>query len=203
MSKTFVAVVGENQKEFMLHTNVASRSSGFFRAAMNNDWRESQQNRVTLGEIEASEFERYLQWLSTHDHSFLDGISFRRLAKLYILGDFLDDSAFRMDMLKRFTSKAITTNTYPDLGVIILVWEQTPEHSPLRKLIVETWITSSIKRLAEMFANADQDAPKAFIVDCLHRISETMLGGNESIKGDSRMRVLESCRDKVLKEIGV
>lgn len=203
MSKAFVAVVGENQKEFMLHTNVASRSSGFFRAAMNNDWRESQQNRVTLGEIEASEFERYLQWLSTHDHSFLDGISFRRLAKLYILGDFLDDSAFRTEMLKRFTSKAITTNTYPELDIITLVWDQTPEHSPLRKLIVETWTTSSIQRLAKQFANQDHEVPKAFVVDCLYRISETMPRAKESILGDSRRRVLESCRDEVLKELGV
>lgn len=106
-------------------------------------------------------------------------------------------------MLKRFTSKAITANTYPDLDIIIFVWEQTPEHSPLRKLIVETWITSSIQRLAKQFADAYQDAPKTFVADCLRRISETIPRAKESIKGESRRRVIESYRDEVLKELEV
>lgn len=201
MSKTFVAAVGEDQKEFTLHTNVASRSSRFFRAAMNNDWRESQQNRVTLREIEASDFQQYLQWLSTHDRSALDDATFHQLAKLYILGDFLDDSAFRVDMLKRFTSRAITANAYPDLTIVTPVWEQTPERSPLREVIVKTWITSSIERLAEQFASADQDATKAFVADCLRRISNIKARTKESVTGESRRRVLEYRRDEVLKEL--
>jgi len=201
MSRTFIAVVGEEQKDFMLHTAVASRSSNFFHAAMNNDWRESRQRRITLLEIDPPDFEHYLQWLSTHDHSFLDDTSFHQLAKLYILGDFLADSAFRVDMLKRFTAKAVTQNAYADLDVAIIVWEQTPEHSPLRKMIVETWITSSIARLAEQFASADEEAPKAFVVDCLRRISEMQPRAKDSVTGYKRRLVLEARRDEVLKEL--
>lgn len=199
MSKTFIATVGEEKKEFMLHTDVASCSSTFFRAAMNNHWKESKQNRITLVEIEVSEFEHYSQWLSTHDHSYLSDMTFQQLAKLYILGDFLDDSAFRVDMLLRFTLRAVTQNAYPDLDIIIAVWEQTPEHSPLRKMVVETWVTSSIERLAEQFARAEQDAPKAFVADCLRRISEMTVRVKGSVTGESLRRTLESRRDEVLK----
>jgi hypothetical protein len=201
MSKSFLAIVGADEKEFMLYTNVACGSSKFFHAAMNNDWRESHQNRVTLVEIDASDFEHYLQWLSTNDHSFLDDTTFHQLAKLYILGDFLDDSAFRGDMLIPFTSKAVTQNAYPDLEIIVFIWERTPERSPLRRIAVEAWITSSIERLASKFASADGEAPKAIIVDCLRRISETKPRTKESITGAARRQALESRRDEVLKDL--
>lgn len=201
MSKTFIAVVGEEGKEFMLHTDVASRSSKFFAAATNRDWRESRQNRVNLVELEVKEFEQYLQWLSTHDHSFLDGIHFTQLARLYILGDFLDDSAFRVFILNIFVKQAVEDNVYPAHTTVILTCEQTPESSPLRKIIVEIWNTASIKSLANRLTSTEKDVPKEFIADCLHRIGDTQARANESILGYSRRRAIESRRDELLMEI--
>lgn len=201
MSKTFVAIVGKKGKEFVLHTDVASRSSEFFRAAMNNDWKESQQKRVTLKELDAAHFEVYLQWLSTHDRSFLEDFTLRRLAELYVMGDFLVDSAFRVDTLTRFTSKAIDRHFHPSLDTVTFIWEHTPENCPLRQMTVEMYVTLSIALLAEKFGRDDESAPRAFIVDCLRRIGETNARAKVNLFRDERKRVLESRRDEVLKEL--
>jgi len=203
MSKTFIAVVGEEQKEFTVYTDVAMRSSKFFQAALTRDWIESRTNRVTLKEVSAIHFENYLQWLSTNDSSHLDEFGMREAAKLYILGDFLDDSAFRITMLSLFAKDAIGNNRYPSNAIVTPAWEQTPENSPLRKIIVEIWITSSIKTMATRFAGIEKDVPKEFIVDCLHRVSETQARSTERMTNEDRKRAIESRRDEVLKELDV
>lgn len=202
MSKTFIAVIGEEKKEFTLYTDIATRSSKFFEAALSKSWQESVQNCVTLKDFKVVEFESYLRWLSTCDRSFLVDFDLCDIAGLYILGDFLDDSAFRMNMLRRFASRSIDQNVYPNVETVTLTWEQTPENSPLRKMSVEMWITSSIEELAKEFARPDQDFPKAFIVDCLHRIGQTTKPrAKETLVGEKRKQALESRRDELLKEL--
>jgi hypothetical protein len=86
MSKTFIAIVGKEEKKkkaFTLYTDVATHSSKFFQAALSIDPPESQHDSVTLTEVSAVEFDYYLQWLSTHDRSFLSDINSSQLAKLY------------------------------------------------------------------------------------------------------------------------
>ena len=201
MSKTFVVTVGDEEKEFILHTDVAARSSKFFRAAMSNDWKESRQNRVTLKELETVDFELYLQWLSTNEHSFLSDLNLHRLAELYILGDFLDDFAFRAAMLNHFVKKTVDGIVYPDHSIVTPTWEQTPEGSPLRKIIVELWVFSPIEILADRFTGPEKHVPKAFIVEYLRRIGDTQARAKENLTGNERRRMIESRRDELLKEI--
>ena len=201
MSKTFIAVVGEKQKEFTLYTDVACRSSKFFQAALSKGWKESLQNRVTLREITTIHFQACLQWLSTNDPSHLEAISRGRAVDLYILGDYLDDSAFRTAMLKTFVREAIDKFQYPRDTLVTQVWESTPEGSPLRKMVLEIWITESIEKLAERFAKSDRNYPKAFIVECLRRIGETNAAANKCFSDEERKQRLQSRRDEILKDI--
>lgn len=112
MSKTFITVVGEEQQEFTLHTDVACRSSKFFQAALSKGWKESLQNRVMLREITTIDFQGYLQGSSSNDPSHLEAISMGRTISLYILGHFLDDSTLRVAMLKTFARDAIDNNAF-------------------------------------------------------------------------------------------
>jgi hypothetical protein len=96
MTKTFTACVGTTNKEFTLYTEIATRSSKFFQAALRRDWKESRANRVVLAEVRPGVFEGYLQWPSTGviTSSFpIDKPSAFELAELYILGGFPDDAA--------------------------------------------------------------------------------------------------------------
>lgn len=197
MGTTFVAVIGKQKKGFTLHQSVATRSSKFFKAAMSRDWKGTQQKRVTLEEVKVSEFGSYLQGLSTNDHSFLEELHMYDLARLYILGDFLDDSAFRTVMLKSLVQKAIHDNTYPDATIVAFVWDHTPETSPLRKIVVEMWTTLSVSDLGNRFA--EPDISKVFIVDCVQHLAKKQ-DHMANIVGEQRKRVLEACRDELIKE---
>lgn len=199
MSTTFIAVVGKQKKEFTLYQSVATRSSKFFSAAMSGEWKGNQQKRVSLEEVDVSEFESYLQWLSTNDHTFLKELNMDDLTCLYILGDFLNDSAFRTVILNLLVQRAVNKNAYPGATIVAFVWEHTPETSPLRKIIVEMWTTSSIETLGERFAESDEDAPKAFIVDCVQRLAKRQ-DPRVDFFGEQRKLVLEACRDEIIKE---
>jgi hypothetical protein len=87
MSKTFISVIGQEKKEFMLYADIATRSLKLFEAALSKNWQESLQNRVTLKDIKVIKFESYLRWLSTCDRSFLANFGLREIAGLCILGD--------------------------------------------------------------------------------------------------------------------
>lgn len=199
MSKNFIAVVGKKQKEFTLYTDVACRSSKFFQAALSKGWKESLSNRVILREITTIHFQAYLQWLCTNDPSHLEAINMSRAVDLYIVGDYLDDSAFRTAMLKTFVQEAIDKHEYPGDILVTKVWDNTPESSPLRKMVLEIWITESIKTLAERFAKFDKNYPKAFIVECLRAIGETNAAANKRVSDKERKQRLQSRRDEILK----
>ena len=201
MSKTFIAMVGEWEEEFTLHTDVACRSSKFFQTALDRDWKESQTNTVVLHDVKAAHFESYLQWLSTNDHSFLEEYDLVELAKLYILGDFLDDSDFRVAMLRSLAKRAIERNTRPRRKAVESIWDQTPENSPLRKMILERWATLPIESLAERFAEAGKSFPMNSIVDCLRRIGELTTVPKEGVTGEDRRRLLQFRRDTIIGEL--
>jgi hypothetical protein len=54
------------------------------------------------------------------------------LAKLYFLGDYLDDQAFRSDVLDRFAKLVNGQERCPDVVEIGLIWSQTPPYSLFR-----------------------------------------------------------------------
>lgn len=203
MKKTFIAVVGEENEEFTLHTDIASRSSKFLQAALDKDPEEPQQKHVAIKEVEAKHFELYLQWLYTSDHSFLAELSMRNMATLYILGDFLDDTAFRVALLHDFTKYAIDKNVYPDLTTVTRTWEKTPRDSLLRKMIVEMWVTPSLELLVKQSADVEEDISKAFVMDCLRRTSEEQALVRPMVLGlgDERTRALDARKREVLKEL--
>lgn len=90
-----------------------------------------------LKDVTAIALESYLQWLNTIDPSHSAVIFMIEASKLYILGGFQDDSAFRIAMLKCFAREAMDNNQYPGDARVTHVWEQTPESSPLRRIVVD------------------------------------------------------------------
>ena len=154
-----------------------------------------------LHDVKAAHFESYLQWLSTNDHSFLEEYDLVELAKLYILGDFLDDSDFRVAMLRSLAKRAIERNTRPRRKAVESIWDQTPENSPLRKMILEMWATLPIESLAERFAEAGKSFPMNSIVDCLRRIGELTTVPKEGVTGEDRRRLLQFRRDTIIGEL--
>lgn len=201
MSKTFTAVVGGGRREFTLYTDIASRSSKFFHAALRRDWKEAHQNTVVLHEVTVTRFESYLQWLNTNDHSFLGECVIAELAQLYTLGDFLDDLGFRVAMLGLIAKRAMNENVHPRCGVVSHIWDQTTKSSPLRKMILEILATLPMEYVAEEFAEAGEAISREFMADCLRRIGELKAVPKEGITGEDHRRALQSRRDEIIGEL--
>lgn len=166
MTKTFIACVGPTEKEFIIYTEIAKRSSKFFQAALSRDWKETHDNRVTLAEVQTDLFESYLQWLNTSviTSSFPIGMpSMIHLAELYILGDFLDDTDFRNAVLDDIT--AFAYDMWPGICCVKLAWEKTPKDSPLRAMILEIWARKPLGMVVEKLVSQADEYPGAFMAE--------------------------------------
>jgi hypothetical protein len=161
-------------------------------------WPEIEKNRkkkrVTLPDIQASTFEGYLQWLNTGIITFAEKPNMKELAEFYVLGDYLDDVTFRSALLDSFAERACDNDSFPTEKTIVVIWEQMPVNCPLRKLVLDIWVTRSIKSVVRRFADPTKDYPKAFITVCLEhfvksfRLETPRLHGNERNKEIRRRR---------------
>lgn len=140
MAESFTVCVGEEAEEFVVIQSIATRSSKFFQAAMSRDWKEAREKRVMLPDTKVEVFEGYLQWLYTGQITITNpDTDYLELVTLYIIGDFLDDVAFRNATLEGMISffDEGTGVSLPGAKATQLAWDKTPSNSPLRQLIRE------------------------------------------------------------------
>ena len=96
-TETIVLCAGEEQKEYLVHTNVLTTSSSkFLNSMLSNDWRETREKRLRLPEMRPEVLEVYLHWMYTGNvvlgPSPAEADTVFRV-ELYLLGDYLDDMA--------------------------------------------------------------------------------------------------------------
>jgi hypothetical protein len=103
-------------------------------------------------------------------------------------------------MLNLFAKRAVDKNVLPDHSIVNPTWEQTPENSPIRRIVVEIWAAQPITFLAERFAGPDKNVPKSFIVNCLQRVADTRARAVENPAVEERKLVIDRSRDEVLKD---
>lgn len=169
MSDTFTVLVGKNKKEFTLYTGIAKRSSKFFQTALAEA--EAGETSITLRQVKEDIFEGYLQWLNTTEITFTDLPYMLILTRFYVLGELLDDSAFRSAVLDRITYQVCTDTSLICSQSAALVWTKTRRGSPLRKLFLEICASAKcLKTLMNVLANHPIAYPKAFVFDLLQHL---------------------------------
>lgn len=172
MTKTFTVSVGTTKKEFTLYTEIATRSSKFFQAALTRNCKESHENRILLAEVHPDVFEGYLQWLDTGviTSSFpISKPTMFDLAELYILGDYLDDATFRNAVLDDLTISAY--EMLPGICSVKLAWGNTARGSPLRALISEIWAKKPTALVVEKLVREADEYPGAFIAELFEHMA--------------------------------
>ena len=87
---------GHSKQDFNVPELFAVKSSQCMQTTLGGDWKESHEKRVSLLEVEVSDFEVYLEWLYTGHAVTLDALYNlgTTLVRLYLLGDFLIDDRF-------------------------------------------------------------------------------------------------------------
>jgi len=196
----FIVCVGVEAKEIPVITSIATRSSKFFQAAMEHDWKEAHEKRILLPETRVDIFEGYLQWLYTGQITFTRSNAFVESIHFYVLGDFLDDFKFRNASLESIMAEAVENERIPGLLSVELAWTRTPADSLLRHLIMEMWIVWRVSNTLEVLLNPTCEAhqfPKEFVLQYFERFMalhalESKQGAKKSYK-----QVAEEVRTKM------
>lgn len=142
-SETVTLRVGKEgeSEDFVIHRNVITARSAFVSEALKGEWREASSGIIPMPDDEPEVFVLYQQWLYT-GCIFSDDRSgpaqgrareYEILIKCYALGEKLMDTIFKDCVVDAISSLLFTTQVFnPKLTQ--LVYDMTPQGSPLRKL---------------------------------------------------------------------
>ncbi|KAK4543233.1 hypothetical protein LTR36_005783 [Oleoguttula mirabilis] len=149
----------ERPERFALHENLITPRSDFVRMALSKEWKEGQERTIPLPEDDADVFRAYHLWIY-HNRIFSDkrtdttpfqgslttiaqedGTEYPLLIQAYILGEKLLDTHFKDAVIDCIIDKLRTTRTF-DVRLTNLIYDNTPEKSPLRRLLQDVYIWS-------------------------------------------------------------
>jgi len=163
MAETFQVSVGEQGKIFVMHRDIATRHSSFFKAALSHDWKEAEEKKISLPDCEPEIFEGYLQWVYTGEVVYCSERYKQalELVKLWILGDFLGDQNFCDAVVGGLWAQQVPAS--PD--AIKHLYNHTPHESHLRSHIFGIWACRASITLVSCLFAANREYPKDFIID--------------------------------------
>ncbi|KAF4538908.1 Btb poz domain containing protein [Lasiodiplodia theobromae] len=133
--------VGSEAKRFLIHKDVLSKQSPYFRAALEEGrWKESQDNVVELDETEPKIFEDFLvEWLYTGKLD--EDLAELTLIEGYIFADRYDFPRLRFDVIAsihgHYTEEM--TDDLPSYDAIILAFESLPPRCKLCEFLVDLY----------------------------------------------------------------
>lgn len=154
--------VGDSEKyqDFVAHESFLTSRSEFFRLALKKEWKEAESRLVKLPDDDPYIFAIYLNVVYTghvntvrmpqeevkalDEHTFRVHLAneYRDLLHLYILAEKLQDIEAKNAAITAVVEVAQVTSgegtwMAPGLSVADIVYEGTPEGSPLRRLLIE------------------------------------------------------------------
>lgn len=143
---------------------------------MNRDWKESKQRSVRLEDDDPDTFQLYLHWLyrgtlpvRADEPGHACNSEYLQLAKAYVLGDKLQDGDFQdiiIDaIIDKWNSKASDGhNCFPVGAVVTCIYNNTPESSKARRLLVDICVHNGSKSWLSDWTK-ECDIPKDFLFD--------------------------------------
>lgn len=161
---------------FHIHKGLLCYASPVFRAMMQHDWKEKQDGCIVLKDEDPEVFRRFMHWL--YYGTVLDSdetirtISPQELAHCYFLADRRDIPALQNYLMDLLLHQADTLSYFLS-SIQPLVWANTSENSPLRKLLVDLMaFAADVPRIFED-ENEKDHFDKCFVVDVLIRTHRT------------------------------
>jgi hypothetical protein len=156
LNPTFEVLVGS--KTFLLHTNVFTERSEFFRAARKPEWLGANPKKpVDLKDEDPKVFNEYMNCVyfgqdalkhhaddfnscSSADRNSEAIVVFGLLIQVYLLADKLEDTATANLAVDEIMQLSDSLRMLPGNGNYAYVYGHTAPHSPLRKLMRDYWL---------------------------------------------------------------
>ncbi|KAK5134579.1 hypothetical protein LTR08_006365 [Meristemomyces frigidus] len=148
---TFDVGKDDKKKRFLVHEKTIMSRSKFVRLALDKEWKEAQERTIPLPDDEPAVFKLYQLWcyytrVFSQDNSNAiygtSGTEFRLLVQAYNLGDKLLDTHFKDAVLDCIIDTLRSTSKF-DVRLTGLVYDNTTERSPLRRLWQDIYIWAS------------------------------------------------------------
>lgn len=137
-------IVGPEQQIFILHKDLLCETSSYFQAALNGSFLEAKTQEIRLEKEDVTVFKHFQYWLYSRailmTETSTNDIEWIVLVDLYVLGETRGIPQLQNDAIDGFISKYATLRWTP-LDQICRIYENTPENSPLRRLLVD-WSVS-------------------------------------------------------------
>ena len=167
-SSTVDVIVGEAETKFTVYKTVLSDIASFFKAALEGNFKESSEQKITMPEESPEVFRRFLLWahsgsLLGHQEQVTD-MSPELLARLYIFGDahgipHLQNSA--IDSLVAWTSSERRT----PVEISHLVYQKTTKDCALQRYLVERIANKGVIKKEWFEGENIQQYPAEFLAD--------------------------------------
>lgn len=158
MEETALSQTNRHQSDRpTIHKAVLCKTSKFLRAALKPEWQGPEPRPVDLTDEDPVQFGMYLCWLYTgklpvqplaklpnddkHQEDYhMPSTSYLALARAFVLGAKLMDSAFQNHILKVFIDCVECDGLVPHNEVVRIIYGGTEADSPARKLMVDFWV---------------------------------------------------------------
>lgn len=134
-------LVGGQKERFVVHRDILCARSPFFNSACSERWRKSGQS-IKLPEDDPDVFNTYLLY-AYRQPSASEDVEYIRYINTYILADKLGDLAAANDIMDDMIHHGEKTNTNPVGESSKIVFERTPDSSPLRRLMVDLYVNET------------------------------------------------------------
>lgn len=154
-------LVGPEKVKFGAHRGILCQYSSYFRAALSGCFKEAEEGVVILPADDPVLYKIFVTWLYSRrlrkDHK--DGEDTpcqpEDLAKLYVFGDARGIPALKNDVIDSFVTERHTIHK----EVIPYIYDNTPEGSPLRRLMVDliNWQYNMSTQKRKGIFHADRD----------------------------------------------
>jgi hypothetical protein len=146
------------------------------KAVLSNGWKEALEKNIVLPGFETSALEGYVHWMYTGVLQPKAGGagSYKELFELYLLGDFLKDTAFCQKLANLVIGTRYSgSGNLPLQPEVCFVWERTLPVCPLRRVIRELWLAMPVGLSVKMLRqDPDSPYPMDFILDMFHELSK-------------------------------
>ena len=136
----------ENPQDYAIHESLIKPVSEFVCLALNEEWKEAKERLIPLPEDDPEVFELLQAWLYNEtipSMNLQDGVKdaaeYKMLVQAYILGDKLGITDFKDAIIDSIILKLRHTARF-DARLGNLVYENTPDRSPLRKLWQDVYV---------------------------------------------------------------
>lgn len=165
--------VGASSTLFIVHRELLTLHSQFFRAAFEGGFREASEAKVHLPDVDAKYFEHVVLWvyseaLEERPFFFKEGKpTYFTLLDLYALADRLDIEGMRNALCDRIAALAEDTNSVPTPSDTYILYETIRPNAPVKNLVLDLF---AFKKTDNLIATHPDEWHPTFLRDLVCKL---------------------------------